>query len=170
MHLFHLLPFLLSLSSPSITAATPTLTNPLTLRKFNPLPNPYSVPGTPISLDFDPQSDAVLPRPAVLNLLTKTHANISRHIQTYGDGQIALGIQGFQLSGVQITYDSMPQYRIMLYSDVLTVIRGIRWKMEQEWYRERTAIVVFGGEGGGGEIETGEVDVGRVGSKRVAES
>lgn len=164
MHLSHLLLSLFSLSL--TTTATPTPTSSLTPRKFNPLPNPYPIPGSRILLDFDPHPDALLPHLAVQNLLAKTTTQIAHHIQTSGDGPIPLGVQGFRLEGVQITYDCIPQYRVMLYSDVLTVVRGIRSKMWQEGWRERTAIVLFEREGGQGEIETGEVDVGWVGGRR----
>lgn len=163
MQLSHILVSLLSLP---LTTTTPTPTSSLTRRKFNSLPNPYPVPGSRILLDFDPQPDAPLPPRAVHNLLAKTTAQIAHHIHTHGDGEIPLGVQGFRLEGVQITYDCIPQYRIMLYSDVLTVVRGIRSKMWQEGWRERTAIVLFEREEEQGEIETGEVDVGWVGGRR----
>lgn len=165
MHLSHILLSLFSLPL-TLTTATPTPNFDLTTRKFNPVPNPYPIPGSRILLDFDPHPDALLPPRAVHNLLAKTTAQIAHHIQTSGDGAIPLGVQGFRLEGVQITYDCIPQYRVMLYSDVLTVVRGMRSKMWQEGWRERTAIVLFMREGGEGEIETGEVDVGWVGGRR----
>ena len=165
MHLSHILLSLFSLPI-TLTPATPTPSSSLTPRKFNPLPNPDPIPDSRILLDFDPQPDATLPPRAVHNLLAKTAAQIAHHIHTSGDGAIPLGVQGFRLEGVQITYDCIPQYRVMLYSDVLTVVRGIRSKMWQEGWKERTAIVLFEREGGEGEIETGEVDVGWVGGRR----
>ncbi|KAL8837147.1 MAG: hypothetical protein Q9176_005890 [Flavoplaca citrina] len=162
--LYTLLSFLtltsaLAISSPStknITALPP----PTHLGKFNPLPNPYSIPASPISLDFDSRPESPLSRSAVITLLTLTRRALTRRIQIHGDGPIPFGVQGFHTQGVQITYDSAPQWRVMLYSDVRDVLRGVYDKMQQEGYRERTAVVIHAGPGG--EIETGEVDIGKV--------
>lgn len=172
----HLLPYLnslftlltltsaLAISSPS--SKNTTLPPPTHLGKYNPLPNPYTIPASPISLDFDSRPDYPLPRSAVITLLNLARRALLRHLQLHGDGPIPFGVQGFHTQGVQITYDSAPQFRVMLYSEVRDVLRGVYDKMQQEGFRERTAIVIYGGQGG--EIETGEVDVGRAVGGRMA--
>lgn len=163
MHPAYLIP-ILGLAILSITNAlainNTQLLSPLQPRKFNPLPNPYHVFNSPIILDFDKRPDASLPNKAVLSLFDRSHRAISRHIQLNGDSPIPLGLQGYRFGNLQLSYISEPQYRIMFYSEVLAVIRGLAHKMQQEGYKERTAIILH--DAGGGEMETGEVDVGRV--------
>lgn len=145
-----------------------TTTNPepaksrLQSRKFNPLPNPYDVPGTPITLDFDDHPDAYLPMSDISLLLARVQQHVRQHIQQYGDGEIPLGIQIFRIKSVEIMFDSSPHFRIMYFSDVLSIIRGLRQKTLQEGSRERTAIVTYRFDDGR-EVETGEVDIGRIG-------
>lgn len=132
-------------------------------RKFQPLSNPYTVPGSPITLDFDDHPDRVLPRQAVISLLNRSRRAIATQIHLKGDTQIPPGLQGYRSATLQLSYESAPQYRMMRYSEVLMVIRGLINKMEAEGYRERSAIVTYDAVDGHMEVETGEVDIGRIG-------
>ncbi|KAL8722453.1 MAG: hypothetical protein Q9225_001075 [Loekoesia sp. 1 TL-2023] len=133
----------------------------LSPRRFNPLPNPYDIPGTRIVLDFDDQPDEYLDTQIVTALLVKVRRFFLNHIQQAGDGDIPLGVQSYRIRNIEFSFESHPQFRIMRYTDVVNVIEGFRQKMEREGYRERTAIVAYQLDDGH-EIETGEVDVGRI--------
>ncbi|KAI4113471.1 MAG: hypothetical protein LQ345_005557 [Seirophora villosa] len=146
-------------ASPITTSTAPTLSPALLPRKFNPLPNPYDVPGTPITLDFDDYPGSLLQRGDVYLLFRQARTFITSHMLRYGDGEIPLGLQMFQFRSVEMVLQSSEQFRRMHYSDVEDVLTGLTHKMAQEGFRERSAVVTY--EGDHGEIETGEVDVGR---------
>ncbi|KAL8754888.1 MAG: hypothetical protein Q9184_004969 [Pyrenodesmia sp. 2 TL-2023] len=158
--------FLTLITSTNALAINPTSPTPppslLTPRKLNPLPNPYAIPATRLTLDFDAIHAGSLNAMRVLALLAFAHRHIQQHIQLHGDSQIPLGIQAFRTTSVEMRFASNPHFRVMRYSELLDVVRGFRAKMAREGYRMRTAIVMYELENGGGEIETGEVDVGEM--------
>ncbi|KAL8646152.1 MAG: hypothetical protein Q9210_006294 [Variospora velana] len=141
----------------STTAASPSPT--LIPRKFNPLPNPYEVPGTPITLDFDDHPGLSLDEADIYILLRRARTYITSYLLKYGDQEFPLGLQMFQYESVEMVLQSSEQFRRMHYSDVEDVLIGLRHKMAQEGCRERSAIVTY--EGDAGEVETGEVDIGK---------
>ncbi|KAL8706568.1 MAG: hypothetical protein Q9201_000381 [Fulgogasparrea decipioides] len=130
-------------------------------RRFDPLPNPYHVPGYPIILDFDfygrPGRD--LNRQETIALCRSVQAIFTTRIQRYGDHQIPGGLKTIQLGILDFTYGSNPQFRIMRCSDIVAVMQGFLTKMEREGYLERQAIVVYRFPDGH-QMETGEVDIG----------
>lgn len=163
MPLLSLLAFFTLINALAINGTDPDPSFPrLTRKKQDPLPNPYHVPGTRIELDFDDDPDLLLDGSAVRALLNGAQQYILQHIQQHGDGHIPFGLQRLRVMNVEMSYDSNPAYRMMLFSEVLAVIRGFRTKMYQEGYRERTAIVTWEGAGVYHQIETGEVDIGLV--------
>ncbi|KAI4178208.1 MAG: hypothetical protein LQ346_007521 [Caloplaca aetnensis] len=129
---------------------------------MDPLPNPYQIAGSRISLDFDDIPAGPLKPSAVTALLVQISRHIRQHLQQHGDGDIPLGIQAFRTESTEMMYASNPHFRMMRYGDLLWVVRGFREKMMHEGYRARTAIVVYELENGQGDIETGEVDIGRL--------
>ncbi|KAL9012791.1 MAG: hypothetical protein Q9173_002466 [Seirophora scorigena] len=146
-------------ASPIATSTAPTLSPALLPRRFDPLPNPYEVPGTPITLDFEDHPGPLLQQRDVYLLFRKARTFITSHLLRYGDGEIPLGLQMFQFRSVEMVLQSSEQFRHMRYSDVEDVLIGLTDKMAQEGCRERSAVVTYEGDHGG--IETGEVDVGR---------
>ncbi|KAI4113943.1 MAG: hypothetical protein LQ338_008091 [Usnochroma carphineum] len=130
-------------------------------RKWNPLPNPYQVPDSPIVLDFDDAPDRPLVGSDVRFLFGKVRQQIVQHIQEHGDSQIPLGVQIFRINSVEMMFDSHPAFPIMLFSDILAVVRGFQQKMAREGFRERTAIVTYEDDEGH-QVETGEVDIARI--------
>ncbi len=147
---------------PDLNLTSPTLLpfpSLLTPRKYTPLPNPYEIRGSRISLDFDDTPAGALARSAVTALLARSAQHLQRHLQEHGDGEIPLGIQSFKAGAVEMMFASDPQFRVMRYRDLLWVVRGFRAKMVHEGYRERTAIVMYELENGQGFIETGEVNI-----------
>ncbi|KAL8930422.1 MAG: hypothetical protein Q9208_000606 [Pyrenodesmia sp. 3 TL-2023] len=165
-----LLPILgLSTFLTSTNALPPNLTTPtpppslLTPRKWNPLPNPYHVPNSRLTLDFDSTPAGTLNALHTNALLAFAHRHIRQHIQLHGDSPIPLGIRAFRTKSTEMLFASDPQFRVMRYTELLAVVRGFREKMFREGYRARTAVVLYELEDGGGEIETGEVNIERIG-------
>ena len=157
---------LLSLStfvtSSSALASKPTepelASYPLLPRKYNPIPNPFHVPGTQIILEFDEEPEEWLNIEDVNILFRRIRQSITRRIQQKGDGNISLGLQSFQIKNIKFSFDSNPHWRTMRYSDLLAVIRGFEIKMRNEGFRERYAVVVYR-QADGVDVDTGEVNI-----------
>ncbi|KAI4233032.1 MAG: hypothetical protein LQ352_008288 [Teloschistes flavicans] len=131
-------------------------------RRFNPLPNPYNVPGTPIVLDFHFHAAPGRPldRQRVNTLLSSANAHFTGIIQDKGhDEDIPPGFHSVRLGIVDFFYGSDPHFRMMRYGDLINVLKGFKTKMEREGYVEREAIVTYR-SAAGLETETGEVDLG----------
>ncbi|KAL9576021.1 MAG: hypothetical protein Q9212_007460 [Teloschistes hypoglaucus] len=131
-------------------------------RRYNPLPNPYNVPGTPIILDFHfhAQPGRPLNAPTVRTLLTSASAHFAGIVLAKGhDEDIPPGFHSMQLGIVDFFYGSDPHFRMMRYGDLVNVLKGFRTKMDREGYMEREAIVTYR-SAAGLEMETGEVDLG----------
>ncbi|KAI4198294.1 MAG: hypothetical protein LQ350_005377 [Teloschistes chrysophthalmus] len=131
-------------------------------RRYNPLPNPYNVPGTPIILDFHFHAEPgrALNAPTVRSLLTSASAHFAAIVLAKGhDEDIPPGFHSVNLGIVDFFYGSDPHFRMMRYMDLVNVLRGFRTKMDREGYTEREAIVTYR-SAAGLEIETGEVDLG----------
>ncbi|KAI4232262.1 MAG: hypothetical protein L6R40_007454 [Gallowayella cf. fulva] len=111
-------------------------------RKYNPLQNPYPVPGTEILLNFAAPPGAILSQKAVLAILTKVRVRITKYIHDNGDAYISRAVHTVNHQGLRLSYASGEDLRLMFYSEVLAVLRGMMKKMAQEGYRERTAIVL----------------------------
>ncbi|KAI4137223.1 MAG: hypothetical protein LQ341_005237 [Variospora aurantia] len=139
----------------STTAASPPFPT-LIPRRFNPLPNPYEVPGTPITLDFNDRRGFALDAADVYMLLRRAHTYINPYLLEGGDQEFPLGLRMFPYGSVEMLLRSSEQYRRMRYSDVEDVLIGLSDKMTQEGYRERSAIVTYEDDASP-EIETGEV-------------
>ncbi|KAI4286448.1 MAG: hypothetical protein L6R35_004301 [Caloplaca aegaea] len=143
----------------STTAASPPSPT-LIPRRFNPLPNPYEVPDTPITLDFSDHPGFALDVADVYILLRRAHTYITSYLIEHGDQEFPLRPQIFQYRSVEMVLRSSEQHRHMRYSDVKDVLKGLRHKMTEEGCRERSAIVTHEDDAGP-ERETGEVDVRR---------
>ncbi|KAL8969252.1 MAG: hypothetical protein Q9197_004444, partial [Variospora fuerteventurae] len=142
------------ISTTATTAPSPTLIP----RRFNPLPNPYEVPDTPITLDFDDHPGFALEVSDVYFLLRGAHTYITSYLLEHGDQEFPLGPRMFQYRSVEMMLQSSEQHRHMRYSDVEDVLIGLNDKMAREGCRERSAIVTYEDDASP-ETETGEVDI-----------
>lgn len=95
------------------------------------------------------------------SFLSEIENHLLAYIQASGDSQIPPGVHAFRSDDedLELTYDSQPQWRMMRYSDLLAVTRGLRAKVMNQGFREWGAVVLWRGEDGR-EVETGEVDLG----------
>ncbi|KAI4098142.1 MAG: hypothetical protein L6R37_006653 [Teloschistes peruensis] len=131
-------------------------------RRYNPLPNPYNVPGTPIILDFHFHTEPgrILNAQTVRSLLASASAHFTGIVLAKGhDEDIPPGFHSVRLGIVDFFYGSDPHFRMMRYGDLVNVLRGIQTKMDREGYMEREAVVTYRFPSGL-EMETGEVDLG----------
>ncbi|KAI4133191.1 MAG: hypothetical protein LQ341_006186, partial [Variospora aurantia] len=133
----------------STTAASPPFPT-LIPRRYNPLPNPYEVPNTPINLDFDDRRGFALDAEDVYMLLRRAHT----YLVERGDQEFPLGLRIIPYGSVEMVLRSSEQHRRMHYSDVVDVLIGLRDKMTHEGYWERSATVTYEDDASP-EIETG---------------
>ena len=110
-----------------------------------PLPNPFPVPGTDITLDFLPQP-LFFPQPSesdVVKVLTIAESEIKAYIRTQGDGPITHHVFIVGYEQVKITlHSSDAPTNAFKYSDALSVFFGIRLKMAREGVRNIAARVL----------------------------
>ncbi|KAL8865943.1 MAG: hypothetical protein Q9174_006595 [Haloplaca sp. 1 TL-2023] len=133
------------------------------LGKYNPLPNPYHVPHSSISLDFDFDS----PPGSKLNARDATEFcyRVRGYFQQlrvqHGDQEIPPGEKSIEHGILDFRYGSDPHFRMMRYSDIIAVAQGFLIKFQHDGFFERMAIVVYIYPDGN-QIETGEVDLGLI--------
>lgn len=136
---------------------THLLSNDLSFPPHNQIiPNPYYVPGSPIALDFYHQAlGPIIPRRTIIGLLDKARQDTIDRLAPYGDIPIQAGTQQVKFEGEVFVYESSSPERRMMYSELLSVIRGFGTKLRVDGYRHRAATVLVEGENRR-MVETGE--------------
>ncbi|KAL8626141.1 hypothetical protein Q9189_008176, partial [Teloschistes chrysophthalmus] len=138
---------------------TPNQNQNLTL---HPLPNPYDIPNTPLSVDFHGAAPIPLPPTDYSNCITQAGFFVAyRAHHTPGPIPHDLYPIIFQTRCRSVWYEfSLERGGVgMRWEDAVSVLRVVGWKMGREGVRQRIAFVV--------ETETG-VDVGAMAFTRIA--
>ena len=129
-----------------LTLAKPT-SNSLSLQ---PLPNPYPVPGTEITLEFLPQPSIFAPQPPkqdALMLFNLARSDIQAYIRAVGDGTIEGNEYEVDYGLVEMIVTSSDTVADPVkYSDILSVLSGIALKMAREGYRNTSVRVLRTGQ------------------------
>ena len=111
---------------------------PGTLR-LHPMPNPFPIPGTDITLQWDPMHDHhhPLPEAFTIDAFLKCKARADAHLRYIGDGPIGGLIPNYLITvykNVVIEFASdVPG--VILYSEVSDILMALRCKMASEGYR-----------------------------------
>ena len=135
----------LALRDAALVLAKPS-SNSSSLEPLEPLPNPFPIPGTDITIEFLPQPTMFAPQPPrtdVLVLFQLARADLQAYIRVQGDGPIMGNNYEVDYGKVEmiLTSSNMAADPVK-YSDVLSVLSGIAIKMSREGYRNR-AVRVF---------------------------
>ena len=111
-----------------------------------PLPNPFPVPGTNITIEFLPQPGMFAPQPPekdVTMLFQLARSDIEAYIRVQGDGRIEGNRYEVDYGKVEMVLTSSDTVADPVkYSDILSVLSGIAMKMTTEGYKN-TAVRVF---------------------------
>lgn len=111
---------------------------------LHPLPNPFPVPNTDITLDFIAQASTPppLPRDDVVDCFSLAKEDLENIINAQGDGPITYYYEMI-CKGValEIYSEGIPPHCIF-YSEALEVLLGISLKMNREGYRYRRMCVL----------------------------
>ena len=130
---------------PELTMIKPT-SNSLNL---HPLPNPFPVPGTDITLQFLPLP-AFYPQPSqtdIIRLFDIVRSDIEAYIRVQGDGPIMEREYLVDYGEVEIALTSSGvRMDPLTYGDALTVLLGVSFKLAREGYRNTSARVFRTGE------------------------
>lgn len=111
---------------------------------LHPLPNPFPVPNTDITLDFIAQAGppSPLPRNDVINCFTLAKEDLENLIDDQGDVAIAFYYEMiYEGVALELYSASIPPHCIF-YSEGLSVLLGILFKMDREGYKYRRTCVL----------------------------
>lgn len=114
-----------------------------------PIPNPFPVPNTDITLDFVPQPGAALalPKDDVIDCVILAKEHLETLIREQGDRTIGHGYElTYGLASVEI-YSENPPMQAVTYHQALSVLLGLSLKMAREGYRYRHTRVLHTGDG-----------------------
>ncbi|KAI4249398.1 MAG: hypothetical protein LQ352_005666 [Teloschistes flavicans] len=142
-----------------VTAANRSSSAPSLQRMpSNDLPNPYHIPNSDLFLDFlDHNTGPVFSYQSIHGLTYRATMDVLAHIADQGgDSDIPHGSHQSKYGGLTFVYESRPPNRIMKYTEVLAVIRGISAKERLDGNRYRLATVLYE-DVLGYHIETGDV-------------
>lgn len=129
---------------PNITELGPFIKPISASLNLHPLPNPFPVPNTDITLDFIAQAGpaAALPREDVIDCFTIAKEDLANLIDVEGDGPIAHYYEMlYEGIALEVYSESIPPHCVF-YSEALSVILGISIKMDREGYRYRRMCVL----------------------------
>ena len=117
---------------------------------LEPLPNPFPIPGTDITIEFLPQPGMFAPQPPkrdVIMLFKLARSDIQAYIRAQGDGPIGSNEYEVDYGKVELIVTSTNTVADPLeYSDILAVISGISWKMTREGYKNTSVRVLRTGQ------------------------
>lgn len=133
----------------SLTTALGTK-HPILSLNVNPLPNPYLVPSTRITLVFDPHAQP-LSAPDVIDCIRKAREDFLAYMRLHGDGVVTDAFN-FDYRSVRVRISPAGQpARPLMYNDTLAVLEGVETKMAREgywrWYafvRETEGLALLG--------------------------
>ncbi|KAL8686130.1 MAG: hypothetical protein Q9218_007324, partial [Villophora microphyllina] len=125
--------------------------------RLNGLPNPYRIPNSDLILDFfDHNTGPVFSRTVILGVIDRARKDVLARMADKGDVEIPPGTHQSKYGGLAFVYESMPPHRIMKYTEVLAVIRGLSAKERHDGNKYRLATVYYE-DVIGYHIETGDV-------------
>ena len=150
-----LLPLIASLSHTLVLRDTalvlpkPT-SDTFTLEPVTPLPNPFPIPGTNITIEFLPQPTMFAPQPPksdVLMIFQLARSDVEAFIRVQGDGPIIGNEYEVDYGKVEFVLTSSDTVaHPVKYSDVLSVLSGFATKMSREGYRNTSVRVLRTGQ------------------------
>ncbi|KAL8960256.1 MAG: hypothetical protein Q9193_003006 [Seirophora villosa] len=126
------------------------------------IPNPFPLPNTPFSLDFDsvPAGAEPLPPANVDNCLMTIRQEILQHIRRHGNGPVSS--IGFRINDIDFDIIPAQQQTPLSYQDLLAMLRAIRLKMGQQGYYGLYAeIIMTEGREILGDVQIFRADFGR---------
>ena len=118
------------------------------------MPNPFQIPGTDITLQWDPMHDPdhPLPEAFTIDAFLKCKARADAHVRFIGDGPIGGLFPNHLITvykNVVIEFASdVPG--VILYSEISDILMALSWKMSGEGFRScwvrvwRTREVLLG--------------------------
>lgn len=114
----------------------------------HPIPNPYPIPNTDLSIFFDPP-ELPIPRTDAVCCITYARQQILLHTEKFGDGPIPAGLRyrwGFVR--LDILPSKVPGHRRLTYDETIGMIGAYSVKMTREGFFGRSASisVTEGGE------------------------
>ncbi|KAL9583883.1 MAG: hypothetical protein Q9212_002447 [Teloschistes hypoglaucus] len=136
---------IVSVQSLNMPAANRSSSAPGLLRmSSNDLPNPYHISNSDLFLEFlDHNEGPVYSKTSIAALLERAREDVIVLMGRHGDTGISPGAHQSKYAGLTFVYESRPPNRIMKYSEVLTVIRGIKAKERLDGNRHRLATVLY---------------------------
>ena len=125
--------------------------------RLHPLPNPFPIPGTDITLEWNQAHHITQPliKADTDNAFLKCKGEVDAHLRSTGDGPISGRLFPNYLTivyrsvVVELT-NEVPG--VILYSEVFDILRAIMWKMSMEGYRSCWVRVLRTDGGAVGEI------------------
>ncbi|KAL8877826.1 MAG: hypothetical protein Q9215_006617 [Flavoplaca cf. flavocitrina] len=128
-------------------------------RNFNGLHNPYHIPKTPISLDFNTTTGPSLNRVDTMRTFYRFRRAAQKHIDENGDTpippKISMGVHSVRLD-VERRSNELGGYPLT-WRLATQVVKGVSLKMYKEGFEARTCIVQLLGDE---EVMVGFVKVG----------
>ena len=106
--------------------------------RLHPLPNPFPIPGTDITLYWDqPDHDDPLNETDTVEAFLKCKARANTHLRFIGDGPIGGLVPNYLLStyGSVVVEFASQVPGVIRYSEVSDILRALSWKMSRESYR-----------------------------------
>ncbi|KAF6230719.1 hypothetical protein HO173_011071 [Letharia columbiana] len=146
---------LLLLATPSatgilnITDLLPITKPPPNSLTLNPIPNPFPVPNTDITLDFatPPHLAPLLPQTDVTDCFALAKVHFETLIHEHGDGPIAYS---YEMTYGRVTlkmFSENAPMRCITYGEALSVLLGISLKMAREGFEFRRLHVLQSDDG-----------------------
>ena len=116
-----------------------------TLQQLSNLPNPYHIPDSPYSIDFQnpgPFFDSGL---AVQRFLDYALGVVINHIQHRGDGPLPRhdgDLRALRINGEPYTFFVFAEFGTLTYNDTTQILEAFSLKSRMEGYRERESIIL----------------------------
>lgn len=127
--------------------------------QLDPIPNPYPVPDTAFSLDFQ-MGEFMLVRRDVVGCINYAYSVIVDHINQHGDTPIPRDPAPLKVISDTVEFSILsiiaPHLPVVSYSDTLAILRAFAMKMSRNGYRSWFALIVTteGGDHIGGALIT----------------
>lgn len=142
------LPLIASLSHALVLRDAALVLTEATSNSFSlePLPNPFPIPGTDLTIDFLPPPGMFAPQPPktdVIILFELVRSDIQAYIRVQGDGPLEANeyeVDYGKVEFIATSSDTAPDP--LKYSDVLSVLWGIGMKMSREGFRNTSVRVL----------------------------
>ena len=117
---------------------------------IEPLPNPYPIPDTDITIEFLPQPGMFAPQPPEKDVTVTfqlARADIEAYIRAQGDGPIEGNRYEVDYGKVEMVLTSLDETADPVkYSDILSVLAGISMKMTREGYKNTAVRILRTGQ------------------------